>query len=404
MKSNTNNYKKGSLNGIKVIDLTHVLAGPFCTMMLGDLGADIIKIEIPKKGDDTRNYLPFIKGESAYFMNVNRNKRSLELNLKHPEGKKILLDLVKKADVVIENFKPGTMEKLGLGYEKLKKVNKKIIYACISGFGHYGPYKNRPGYDLIGQAMGGMMSVTGWPDSPPTRTGTAIADILAGLSCCIGILSALRESEISGEGQKVDIALVDSVVAAMETLNQIYIVEGRIPKRNGNRYEFFYPYDSFKASDGWFVFAIGNREMWKRFCSVMENDALFDDDSYNSVAKRVENHKQLKKIIEKWSNSKNVKEVVDVLLGNKIPAAPIYNVDQVVNDEHIANAREMFVEVDHPIAGKTKIAGSQLKLSKNKPSIRIPAPLLGQHSIEILKDDLNLSEEYINHLKNEKVI
>ena len=394
---------RGALEGIKVLDLTRVLAGPFCTMMFADLGAEVIKIEIPRKGDDTRGYLPFVNGESAYFMNINRNKKSLELNLKHPKGKKIFFDLLKKADIVVENFKPGTMERLGLGYESLKKVNEKIIYGCISGFGHYGPYRDRPGYDLIAQAMGGMMSVTGWPDSPPTRTGTAIADILAGQSCAIGILSALSAREKTGEGQKVDIALVDSVVAAMETICQLYIVEKRIPQRNGNRYEFFYPYDSFKSLDGWFVFAVGNAEMWKRFCQIIGNN-LLNDERFDSVSKRVKNNVILKEIIENWSKNYKIDHLVNLLLSKNIPAAPIYTVDQVVNDEHIAKAREMFVEVEHPVAGKTKITGSHLKLSKDKPIIKTPSPTLGQHTAIILNEWLNFSNTEIDMLKKEKVI
>lgn len=404
MKKNKISNTEGALNGIRILDLTRVLAGPFCTMMFADLGAEVIKIEIPERGDDTRGYLPFIKSESAYFMNINRNKKSIELNLKHPEGKKIFFEMLKQADVVIENFKPGTMERLGLGYEELRKENKKIVYGCISGFGHYGPYKDRPGYDLIAQAMGGMMSVTGWPDSPPTRTGTAIADILAGQSCAIGILSALQAREKSGEGQKVDIALVDSVVAAMETINQIYIVEGRIPQREGNRYEFFYPYDSFKSKDGWFVFAVGNEYMWKRFCHSMGRDEIYNDERFLSVGQRVKNHQALKEIIEEWSKTKKTNELVDLLLSQKIPAAPIYTVDQVIHDKHISVSREMFVEVEHPIAGKTKIAGSHLKLSRNKPVIKKAAPTLGQHTEEILKELLEFSDEKIKFLKNEKVI
>jgi len=337
-------------------------------------------------------------------MNVNRNKKSLELNLKRSEGKKVFLELVKQSDVVVENFKPGTMDRLGLGYEDLRKVNKGIIYGCISGFGHYGPYKDRPGYDLIGQAMGGMMSVTGWPDSPPTRTGTAIADILAGQSLAFGILAAFHSKNQSGEGQKVDIALVDSVVAAMETINQIYIVEKRVPGRVGNRYEFFYPYDSFKSEDGWFVFAVGNDQMWKRFCHCIGKEELYGDDRFKSVDLRVKNHQKLKDIIEEWSKTKKTEDLVNMLLSQQIPAGPIYSVNQVVNDKHIADAREMFVEVNHPKAGKTKIAGSHLKLSKDKPTVKSPAPLLGEHTKAILEELLGYSENVIARLKKEDVI
>jgi len=400
-----NNLKiTGALQGIRILDLTHVLAGPFCTMMLADLGAEVIKIEIPGKGDDARRYLPFIKSESAYFMNVNRNKKGITINLKHPQGKELFLELVRKSDVVVENFKPGTMERLGLGYNSLKEINNKIIYACISGFGHYGPYKDRPGYDLIGQAMGGIMSVTGWPDSPPTRTGTAIADILGGLSSAIGILAALRAKDKAREGQKVDIALVDSVVAAMGAINQIYIVEGRIPQQIGNCYEFFYPYDSFKSKDGWFVLAVGNNAMWKVFCKAIGKAELADSSEFATEKQRVNEYIKIKEIVEEWSINRTTEEIVSYLLDLGIPCAPIYSVDQVVNDYHIAKVREMFVEVEHPIAGKTKISGSHIKLSNTKPKIRNVAPLLGQHTEEVLDKLLGLSKKEIDTLRNNKAI
>jgi len=391
------NFK--ALDGIKILDLTRVLAGPFCTMILADLGAEVIKLEIPKKGDDTRQYPPFIKSESAYFMNLNRNKKSLTLNLKNPQGKEVFQDLIKKVDVIIENFRPTTMEGLGLGYENLKKINPKIIYASISGFGHYGRYKNRPGYDIVAQAMGGIMSVTGWPGGPPTRTGTAIADILAGLNACIGILSALNYRDSTGEGQEIDISLVDSVVFAMETLNQIYIVEKRIPKREGNRYEFIYPYDSFKAQDDWFVLGVGNDNIWERFCKVINKENLINDEKFSSNNKRVENHIKIKKIVEEWASDKKVNEIISILLDNKIPCAPIYSVDQVVNDPHIANDREMFLEIEHPTLGKIKLGGNPIKLSKTKPTIRQAPPLLGQHTEEILGGILSYSKEKIKKLK-----
>ncbi|MDD5636646.1 MAG: CoA transferase, partial [Atribacterota bacterium] len=359
-----------ALEGIKVLDLTRVLAGPFCTMLLADLGAEVIKLEIPVKGDDTRQYPPFIGSESGYFMNLNRNKKSITLDLKKSESKEIFKDLIKKVDVIIENFRPTTMEQLGLGYENLKEINPQIIYASISGFGHFGRYKDRPGYDIIGQAMGGIMSVTGWPDSPPTRTGTAIADILAALNSAIGILTALRYRDISGEGQKVDVALVDSVVSAMETLTQIYIVEKRIPKREGNRYEFIYPYDSFKAKDGWFVLGVGNDNIWERYCKFIGKEYLSKDERFNINSNRVKNHAEIKKIVEEWASNKEVNMVVSELLSNKIPCAPIYSVDQVVNDPHISEDREMFWEVTHPVAGKIKIGGNPIKLSKTPASLR----------------------------------
>ena len=242
--------QKGALAGIRVLDLTRVLAGPYSTMILSDMGAEVIKIEQPEKGDDTRHLGPFVHGESLYYMTNNRNKYGVTLNLKAPEGKEIFKELVKKSDLVIENYRPGTMEKLGLGYDILKEVNPRIIYGSISGFGHSGRYEQRPGYDIIAQAMSGLMSTTGWPDSGPTRTGTPLGDVLSGLWLTIGVLGALQARNHTGRGQKVDIALVDAAVSAMGNINMIYFGEHRLPQRIGNRYESMYPYDSFVCADG----------------------------------------------------------------------------------------------------------------------------------------------------------
>jgi formyl-CoA transferase len=396
--------RKGALCGIRVIDMTRVLAGPYCTLLLGDMGAEIIKIEVPGHGDDSRKYPPFIGTESAYFMNLNRNKKSLTLNLKAPEGKNVFLDLVKRSDVLIENFRPGTLDDLGVGYAKLKTINPNLVYSSISGFGHSGPYKDLPGYDIIGQAMGGIMSVTGWPDSPPSRTGTAIADILAGLCACIGILSSLMAVRNGCAGQKVDIALVDSVVSAMETILQIYLVENRIPQRTGNRYEFIYPYDTFKAKDGWVVIAVGNNKLWEVFCDAIGTNHLLEDPKFKDNYDRVKAHVEVKRIVEEWTGPRTVKEVVEFLLSKTIPCAPLYTVKEVVEDPHIAGARQMIREVEHPVAGRIKVIGSPINLSETPTEIYFPAPLLGQHSSELLKSVLDYSDDQIDALKREKII
>jgi formyl-CoA transferase len=396
--------KPGALNGIRVIDLTRVLAGPFCTMLLGDMGAEIIKVETPGQGDDSRRYPPFIGEESAYFMNLNRNKKSIVLNLKNPKGKQIFLDLITQADVVLENFRPGAMDKLGLGYEVIKLYNPDIVYSCISGFGQSGPYRDFPGYDIVGQAMGGIMSVTGWPDGPPTRTGTAIADVLGGLSACIGILTSLLAIRNGRSGQKVDISLVDSVVSAMETIIQIYLVEERIPRRTGNRYEFIYPYDTFKAKDGWVIIAIGNNKLWEVFCRSIERTDLLGNEAYKDNYDRVKEHKMIKGIVEDWTSNLEVDEIVAFLKSKKIPCAPIYTAEDVVEDEHIAVARRMIREVEHPVAGKMKVIGSPVNLSETPPEIYAPAPLLGEHTETVLRDLLQLTESQIAELKQEKAV
>lgn len=395
---------KGILDGIIVLDLTRVLAGPYCSMLLADMGAKVIKIEVPKKGDDSRVFAPHINGESAYYMNLNRNKLGITLNLKAPEGKEIFKKMVKKADVVLENYRPGTMEKLGLGYDTLKEINPGIVYGCISGFGHYGPYSQRAGYDIIAQAMGGLMSTTGWPGGKPTRTGTAMGDVLGGLGCTIGVLAAIINKMKTGEGQKVDVALVDSVVSSLEIITQIYLATGRIPERIGNRYESAYPYDSFRAKDGDVIIGCGNDKLFNLLTEVMEMPELLEDERFKTNLVRVQNHEQLKEIIEEWTSKQEVDEIVEKLIAKGIPSCPINSIDRLVKDPHIAKAREMFVEVEHPVAGKTTITGNHIKFSEKKAEIRTPAPTLGQHNFEVYEKFLGLSEEEIKAYMEKGVI
>ena len=369
-----------ALEGIKIIDLSRVLAGPFCTMLLADMGAEVIKVEIPVKGDDSRSFPPFKEGQGTYFINFNRNKKSIVLDLKNSSDVNKFLEIIKSMDVLVENFRPGTMEKMGLGYERIKEVNNQIIYASISGFGHYGPYKDKPGYDIIGQAVGGIMSITGWPDGPPTRTGTAIADILAALFCTIGILSALQARSIHGKGQKVDIALVDSVVSAIGTILQIYMVEKRIPKRAGNQYDFIAPYEAFMAKDGWFVLGVGNDNIWKKFCNTINRKDLINDERFYINVERVKHNKELAEIIGHWTANFTVQEILSILEEKGIPAAPINNLEQIVNDPHIAIAREMIQKIVHPIAGEVKITGNPIKMSETNPKVYASSPLLGEHT------------------------
>ncbi|MDR1376130.1 MAG: CoA transferase [Synergistaceae bacterium] len=399
-----NNEAPGALEGLAVLDLTRVLAGPFCSMMLADMGANVIKIEEPSKGDDTRGMGPFKNGESAYYMNLNRNKKGVTLNLKNPKGKKMFLSLAEKADVVLENYRPGVMEKLGLGYDSLKEVNPRIVYGAVSGFGHTGPYAQRPGYDIVAQAMSGLMSTTGWPGGSPTRTGTAIGDILGGLSLAVGILSALYRRSLTGLGQKVDISLVDSAVASLEIINMIYTVEGRLPGRIGNRYESTYPYDSFKAADGELVVGAGNDKLWRSLCDIMGMPELKEDPRYSNVSGRVERHAEVKAVVDEWIASKTTDSVLKMLDDAGIPCAPIYDIRQVVEDPHISGAREMFVEVEHPVAGPVKLTGSHIKLSGTPSSLRTPSPSLGQHNEEVYGERLGLSAQEIADLKREGVL
>jgi crotonobetainyl-CoA:carnitine CoA-transferase CaiB-like acyl-CoA transferase len=393
-------HSNGALKGLRVVDMTRVLAGPYCSMLLADMGAEVIKVEGPGKGDDARDYPPFLGGISAYFANLNRNKQSIVLDLKDRDARRILIDLLIKSDVLLENFKPGTMDKLGLGYDTIRGFNPRIIYASISGFGQYGPYKDRPGYDIIGQAMGGLMSVSGWPDSPPTRTGTAMADIVAGLNACIGVLAALKGRERTGFGERIDVALVDSMVSAMETVIQIYLVEGRIPQRVGNRYEFIAPYDSFKAKDGWIVIGVGGQEVWKRFCRVIGQEALIEDPEFLTNKDRVKNVVRLEEIVTEWTSGRKIDDIVSLLMEASVPCSPILNVEQICKDEHIAKAREMIVEIDHPLGGKMNVVSCPIKFTNMKPTIRSAAPRHGEHTEQVLTHILGISKEECARLKS----
>jgi crotonobetainyl-CoA:carnitine CoA-transferase CaiB-like acyl-CoA transferase len=396
--------EQDALLEIRVLDLSRVLAGPYCAMLLADMGAEIIKLEIPGKGDDSRQFPPFKDGDSLYYVNLNRGKKGITLNLKSPEGKRIFFELVKTCDVLLENFKPGTMDRLGLGFETLKKVNSRLVYASISGFGQTGPYSDRPGYDIIGQAMGGLMSITGWSDSPPTRAGTAIGDILSALFCCIGILSALQVRERTGEGQMVDVALVDSVFASLENIPQKYFVYGEIPRRIGNRYEFIYPYDSFKATDGWVIIGIANNAIWERFVEVTKLHVLEEDTRFANNPKRVENHESLKIIVQEWVSHRSVEDVVSLLSEHSIPACPIYDLKQAAEDPHIGVARGMTVELDQPELGKVKLMGNPIKMSETYTFPRGPAPSLGEDNYEILRGLIGLSDGEIKRLGKEGII
>ncbi len=379
--------------------MSRVLAGPFCSMLLADMGADVIKLEVPGRGDDSREFPPFMEGESLYYINLNRGKRSITVNLKSPEGVRLFKELVKRCDVLIENFSPGTMDRLGLGYEVLKKENPRLIYAAISGFGQTGPYRSRPGYDIIGQAMGGLLSITGWPDTPPTRSGTAIGDILSSLFCCIGILTALNVRERTGRGQLVDVALVDSVYAALENIPQKYFVEGKTPGRIGNRYEFIYPYDTFRARDGWVVIAIANDAIWERFLAAAGLKRLGEDGRFSSNKLRVENNATLKELLEGWTSKRGRDEIVALLNENRIPSCPIFDIKDASEDPHISGVREMVVSVHQPGLGDVRLQGNPIKMSETDPRPRGPAPALGADSGLILKEVLGLSDAEIKKLR-----
>ena len=393
-----------ALGDITVLDLTRVLAGPYCTMMLADFGANVIKVEIPGKGDDTRAMGPIKNGASMYYANVNRNKKGVTLNLKAPEGKELFKELVKKADVVVENYRPGVMDKLGLGYDELKKVNPRIIYAAVSGFGCYGPNSQRPGYDIIAQAVGGLMSISGHPGGQPTRVGSAMGDMLGGMNLTIGILMALHARQLTGRGQRVDVALVDSVVASLETGTQRYFASGKLPELMGNRYAAAYPYDSFAATDGSFVIACGNDHLFQLLCEkVIHRPDLLTDPRFDSNLKRCDNHAALKPEIEKWTSLHTIDEAVKAVNAAGVPAAPINDMRRVTSDDSIANVREMFVPLHHPVIGDMRVNGNPVKLLDMMPQITRHAPELGQDNEAVYGELLGLDAAALNEYREKHV-
>lgn len=361
-----------ALENLTILDLTRVLAGPFCTMMLADMGANVIKIEIPAGGDDTRTYPPFrehnLEGEreSLYFANINRNKKGITLDLKAPEGKALFKELVKKADIVVENYRPGVMDKLGLGYDVLQELNPRLIYAAVSGFGCYGPYHLRPGYDILSQAMGGMMAITGPKGGPPTRAGSALGDILGGLHVTIGILAAVNARTITGKGQRVDVGLMDSVIAATENTALKYLESGKIPERMGNRYAAVSPYDAFRCKDGVVIIAAGNQHLYEKLCTeVLHRPDMITDPRFVDMPGRLANQDAIQEVIEDVLKDYTMQEATELVLSKGIPAGPILDVSQILADPHV-KAREMFVEMDHPTLGRITVNGCAIKLMDTK--------------------------------------
>ncbi len=319
------------LANIRVLDLTRVLVGPYCTMILSDLGAEIIKLEIPGKGDDSRNFGPFIENRSLYYLSINRGKKSISLNLKHPQGKRMFLEMVKHADVVVENFRPGTMEKLELGYDVLHSVNPHLIYAAASGFGHTGPDSQKPAYDIIAQALGGIMSITGWPDSPPTRVGISMGDITAALFTSIGITTALYERALTGLGQKVDVAMLDCQVAILENALVRYQATGKNPEPLGTRHPTVTPFQAYKASDDYFVVGIGNDSLWQIFCQTIERPDLLEDSRFMTNQLRTENLNALNEILNDVLCQKTAREWLELFEANHVTCAPINKVGTVMD-------------------------------------------------------------------------
>ena len=393
------------LEGVRVLDLSRVLAGPYCTMLLGDLGADIIKVEAPGLGDDTRHWgPPFTQGgESAYFLCVNRNKRSLTLNLKTEQGLQILRQLVSQSDILVENFRVDTMEKWGLGYDALQILHPGLIYCTITGYGYTGPYRHLPGYDFIIQAQGGLMSITGPEDGEPYKVGVAIADITAGLFACNAILAALFEHQRSGAGQRIDISLLDLQLAWLANVGSNYLVSGEKPGRYGNAHPNIVPYQTFRARDGYFALAIGNDAQWRQFCEVVGSNAWGDDPHFSTNADRVRNRSHLIPLLDDLFVQFEINHWLSILGAVGIPCGPINSIDQVMDDPQV-RARGMVVDVDHPSAGSIKMVASPLNIPTSQPVVRYPPPVLGEHTTQILHELLGMDEKSVVDLRESQVI
>ena len=389
----------GPLAGVTVVDLTRVLSGPYCTMLLADMGARVIKIEQPGRGDETRTWgPPFLDGESAYFLSINRNKESVTLDFKRPEGRRLLERLIDGADVVVENFQPGTLDRLGLGYGDLSARVPRLVYCSISGFGQAGPGRDRPGYDMVIQAEGGLMSITGPADGPPCRLGVAVADILAGIFAAHGIVLALLARVRTGRGQLVDVAMLDAILSLLSYQASLFFATGRSPRRMGNRHPTIAPYDTFEAWDGEFVLAVGNDEQFRRFCDVIGEARIAEDPRFETNPDRVTNCDALRALVAPALARRSRDEWIAALTGAGVPCGSVREVGDALTDPQLL-AREMVRDMTHPSAGPIRLLGIPIKLSETPGAITSPPPRLGEHTARVLRDDLGLSEREIEGLE-----
>ena len=376
----------GPLKDLLVVDLTRVLVGPYCTMILSDLGARVIKIEAPEIGDDSRKFGPFVKDHSAYFMSLNRGKESIALNLKNEDDKKIFEKILAKADILVENFKPGTLEKWGFGWKQVSKKYPKLIYASASGFGQTGPLKELPAYDMVVQGMGGLMSVTGQPNSEPTRVGTSIGDITAGLFTAIGINAALYDRQKTGKGMYIDVSMLDCQIAILENAIARYLSKNEIPKPMGSRHPSIAPFEAFKTKDSYIIIAAGNDKLFENLCNALDLKDLIMDEKYKSNSLRSENMNELKKILEQKLINKTTNEWVKNLESLKIPCGPIFNIKEAVENPQV-EARNMIVKAYHKVIGDFKLAGNPIKMSTYKDEkTRGEIPDLDEHREKIIKE------------------
>jgi crotonobetainyl-CoA:carnitine CoA-transferase CaiB-like acyl-CoA transferase len=386
------------LDGIRVVDLSRVLAGPYCSLLLADMGAEVVKVEEPGRGDDTRAWPPFVGGEATYFMSVNRGKKSLTLNMKHAEGKGILRRLLEGADVLLENFRPGTLERLGFGYAAVRSLNPRLVYCSISGFGESGPEAGRPGYDLIVQGESGIMDITGFPDGPPVKVGNSIADLAAGTMAAHGIVLALFARERTGQGQKVEIAMLEVMAALLTYHGQAYFATGKSPRRRGNQHPSIVPYEVFQAADGYLTVGVANNSLWSRFCQAIGRPDLTADPRFDTEARRVENRDALVPLLAAVFATAPVAHWLARLGEAGVPAGKIKEIGEVLESEHL-RARGAVVSLTHPTAGPMRMVGPPIRLSGTPAEAAAPAPLLGEHTEEILGKLCGYSADAIARLR-----
>ncbi|XWN30931.1 MAG: CoA transferase [Devosia sp.] len=392
------------LAGVRVLDLSRVVSGPFCTMQLGDLGADIIKVEEPTRGDDSRAFgPPFQGGESAYFLSVNRNKKSLALDLKHPKAGEVVRRLVEGSDVLVENFRPGTAERLGIGYDALKAINPALIYCAISGFGRTGPERDRPGYDLILQGEAGIMDLTGEPDGPPTKIGAPVADLVSGLYAAQGVLAALRAREVTGLGQRVDVAMLDAVASVLTYNAGEYFATGVSPTRRGNQHPSIAPYAPFEASDGWINLGIANDAIWERFCRSVGREELLDDARFKTAPDRVTNRTAVNALVADIIATRPRRAWVELLEPRGVPVGALNDVGEVVEGRGIT-ARGKIASLDHQSAGTVKVVDTPVELSASPTGARTAPPRLGEHTREILREVADFDDTTIEDLMRERAV
>ncbi len=391
------------LNGVRVLDLTQIMAGPYCTMMLADMGADVVKVEKPNGGDDTRRMgPPFIEGESAAFLGINRNKRSIVIDLRSDSGRELAQRMARESDVLVQNFRPGSLDRMGLGYEQVREINPAIVYCTISGFGATGPYAQRGGFDLVTQGMSGLMSVTGHADGPPAKVGVPVCDLNAGMFGAIGILTAYINRLRTGQGQHVDTSLLEGGIAYTFWESAMYFATGEVPEPKGSAHRLTAPYQAFETSDGYVNIGAANQANWERLCAAIGRDELASDPRFVEPRDRMVNLGELVSTLETTFAQHSSDHWLQTLEAAGVPAGPINDLAEVYADPQV-QAREMMVETDHPVAGRVKNIGIPIKLSETPGQFQRPAPTLGQHTNEVLTD-LGCSPDEIDKMRDQGIV